>query len=346
MKNLTSLTFFVILLMSCKDKKPVLPQPPVEYFQIDSIDLSNTNFNRRFGVYDMKFDSKDRIWLGTSSGLMMYDQQTKVWQIFDKNNFPPPPGFSIDYIVYNIEIDNNDNVYVTVGQVNHQLYIFNGTSWRTDSLAGHVRFLKNDKKNNILWVSTSAGLLSIKNGIKTLYNKSNSILTTLPPPNETSYYIFQVGTKPDGTVWLGADGDLLKFDGRNWQRFDNKMLPNKGLITNYLEVDSNGVVFVGISDVFYSFDGQNITNLTDSIKKYRTGNVFDFYCSPSTNNLFLQNGSDILYYNRVKNTYQVIDSKNSNLSQSGSSSCIAFDSKGDAWVAKSSFVGKLPVNIR
>lgn len=346
MKNLTSLAFFVILLMSCKDKKPILPQPPVAYFQIDSIDLSNTTFNRRFEVYDMKFDSKDRIWLGTSSGLMMYDQQTKVWQIFDKNNFPSPPGFSIDYIVYHVEIDNNDNVYITVGQVNNQLYIFNGATWRTDSLAGYIRFLKMDKKNNTLWLSTGAGLLSIKNGIKTLYNKSNSILTTLPPPNETSYDIFQIGTKADGTVWLGADGDLIKFDGTSWQRFGNKILPNKGLVTRYVSVDKNGVVFVGVSDVFYSFDGQNIVNLTDSIKKYRTGTVFDFYCSPSTNNLFLQNGSSILYYNRDKNTYQVIDSKNSNLSRSGAFSCIAFDSKGDAWVAKSSFVGKLPVSIR
>jgi hypothetical protein len=347
MKNLFFFLLLINLLTSCKDKIPPVTPKVVEQIQIDTIDLTNTTFDRRFGVWDMKFDSKDRLWIGTTNGLLMYDQQTKVWQTFDKSNFPPPNGFSIDYDVYHIEIDKNDNVYVQVGQVNNQLYVFNGTTWRVDSLPNYLRFFTLDNKNNTLWVGTDSGLLSIKNGVRKLYDKDNSILTTMPPPNQTFYYTLGMDTDSNGTLWFGHDGDLVKFDGTNWQRFKNADLPNKGWITRHVRIDNNGLIFIAGYDVCYTFNGKAVVqNLSDTLKVHGLTYVDEMYFNPTTNNVFFRTFFNVLYYNRDKQAFQVIDTDNSKLPQRNSMPCIAFDSKGNAWIAKSSFIGQLPKTIR
>jgi hypothetical protein len=347
MKNYFFIGLIICLSISCKERTPVTPPEVIERIEIDTLDLTNTTFDRRFGVWDMKFDSKDRLWIGTTNGLLMYDSQTKAWKTFDKSTFPPPQGYLTDSQVYYIEIDKSDNVYVRVGQVNNQLYIFNGTAWRVDTLQGSIYRFKMDNKNNTLWIGTSKGLVSVKNGVKTLYDKNNSILIPKPTSNEVYYDILGMDTEPNGTLWFGADADLIKFDGINWQRFKNADLPNKGWIVKTVKIDNNGLIFIDGYEVIYTFNGEKvIQDLTATFKKYDDWRISDFYFNPFSNNVFFQRPYDILYQNRDNQTFKVISSGNSKLPQVSSTPCIAFDSKGNAWIAKSSFIGKLPSNFR
>jgi hypothetical protein len=347
MKNLLILLSTFLFVISCKEKAPVSPIEIVEKIKIDTLSFSGVSFNTSFGVYDMKFDSKDRLWVGTTNGLLMYDQQTERWTRFDESNFPPPKGFSIDYIVDQIEIDNKDNVYVKVGLVNYQIYIFNGTNWRTDELPGWLRYLKFDKKNNNLWFSTSAGLLSYKNGIKMFYDKNNSILSTMPEPNQNYYQLLRMETEPNGTLWFGDGYKMIKFDGKNWEKFDYDKFPNKGWIIHVVGIDNNGLIYLNRYDQSFVFDGTNIIrNTTDTLKKYGIDYIEKIYTNPQTNNSFIKAGFGILFNDKKKETYKSINPSNSNMPSLSTGVCIAFDSKGSAWIAKSSFIGKLPESLR
>jgi hypothetical protein len=347
MKNLLILLSTFAFVISCKEKTLDSPIEIVEKIKIDTLSFSGVSFKASFGVYDMKFDSKDRLWVGTTNGLLMYDQQTAKWTRFDDSNFPPPSGFSIDYNVEEIEIDNKDNVYVKIGQLNNQIYIFNGTNWRTEELSGYLRYLKFDKKKNNLWLGTSAGLLSYKDGVKMLYDKNNSILSTKPEPNEKQYEILKMETEPNGTLWFSDRYKLIKFDGKNWEKFDNDIFPNKGWIIEVVGIDNNGLIYLNRNKQSFIFDGTNvIRNTTDTLKKYGIDYIEKIYTNPQTNNSFVKSYFDILFNDKKKEIYKSINSNNSSLPFLNTGVCIAFDSKGSAWIAKSSFIGKLPDDFK
>jgi hypothetical protein len=348
MRNLLLLLTIFIFAVSCKEKIQDSPIEIVEKIKIDTLSFKGVSFSTRFGVYDMKFDSKDRLWVGTTNGLLMYDQQTERWTRFDESNFPPPKGYSTDYIVEQIEIDNNDNVYVKVGQGNYPIYIFNGTNWKAEQLPGYLSYMKFDKRNNNLWLGTSGGLLLKNNGINKLYDKTNSPLITSPEPNTNSYEILRMDIEPNGTFWTTNSYSLMKFDGTNWENIDYREFPNKGWIMRITGIDNNGLIHLNRLDQSFVFDGKNIIrNTTDTLKKYGVDYIEQIYTNPQTNNSFIKAGFGILFNDRKRDTYKTLNSTNINFPPFLSSGvCIAFDSKGSAWIAKSSFIGKLPNDLK
>jgi ligand-binding sensor domain-containing protein len=109
---------------------------------------------------------------------------------------------------------------------------------------------------NEIWFSTKAGVLKL--------DKSTMQVTTFNPANSNvpSNKVEHITKDANGNIWIGTyDQAIAKYDGTNWTAYaypNNFFNSLSTTVETYcVEVDNQGIVWIGTSEGLARFDGTN-----------------------------------------------------------------------------------------
>lgn len=114
-------------------------------------------------------------------------------------------------------------------------------------------------KNDIKWVGTSAGLITINGNNWKNYTKTNSLL-----PSEN---IQALAIQNNGTIWIGTDAGLVKFDGLKWHVYtkqNSQILDDSIMSLCYDNLTKK--IWVGTAKGLFSIDEDGKQELFDEFE--------------------------------------------------------------------------------
>lgn len=209
--------------------------------------LSNT-------ITCLEVDDKDNIWIGTGDGLSKYENG--VW-----TNYTFGTQGSIQNQVQCLKFANN-RIFVGLYE---GLKSFDGVEWSDHvTPADHsVKAITADSENN-LWVGTNyrLGKITFQDNYNTLYefNIGNSKL----PSN----YVKQVAFNSDGYAWICTNLGIAKFDGINWEIYNDK-----NLLLTERDISFTSVAVEASNNLWFATNTGLVLHLLDGdIVKYDTTN--------------------------------------------------------------------------
>lgn len=209
----------------------------VSYNGINTWSVYNTTNSGLVGnsMASMTIDSNDVKWIGTFSGLSVFDGST--WTNYHVSNSGLP-----DNDVRELDFDANGNAWIPTwgGGVAK----FDGTNWTTYNFnnsplpSDNVPVVRVDAAQNI-WMGTTIGLAKFDGTNWTVFDNLNSPL----PTNDIRALEFN----DNGEVFIGTrQGGLAVYDGTNWTIYNwqNSPLPSDEIWS--LEFDSTtGILWIG-----------------------------------------------------------------------------------------------------
>ncbi len=221
-------------------------------------------------VNDIATDKHGNVWVGIlrsyvpkhryrGGGLAKFNGEE--WTIFDADNSDIKSNW-----VRSVAVDQNDIVWVFTGNsqdetvpiIRPALNAFDGETWthyhpeNSDMPIWNVSSITVDERN-ILWMTSSSGLLKYDRTDWTLYTTQN---TDLPANQINTFHIDN-----QNNLWIGVDGDigiggLVSFDGTDMTYYDISNALLYGLIM-YVGVHQGKVVFSSVRDGgLVKFDGE------------------------------------------------------------------------------------------
>ena len=175
-------------------------------------------------IFDIVFDSTGIIWVATESGLTT-SEDGLVWEHFDTTNTT-----LLSDQIESIAIDSNDDPWVVATNSDLSLAgigYFDGTAWQYYTSANselpaatQFRDIAVDV-NNVKWIASDNGLISYDGAAFTVYNTSNSELS--------SNDIAKVAIDDQDRVWALVGNAIDIFDGSNWTQINSNEWP----VTNF-----------------------------------------------------------------------------------------------------------------
>lgn len=253
----------------------------------------------------IKFDRKNRLWIGTNKGLYMRDGET--WTVYNKNNS------ILSKSVQSMAFDSSNRLWC--GTSGGGLFCFDGTQWSNyttsnSSLPSDYVGLVTIDNNNVLWLNCrdprypdkmmseyGLGLTCFDGNTWTTYNHNNS-----PLPSDC---FWDVQVDADNRLWIATAGDagLVCFDGTAWMTYDTDnsgialnevtkitidskrdliwltQYPGLGLSVARMNCKTSGIcpaTFTYQSDVYYDLLGRRV--------------------KPTTHGIYVNNGKKIMVY--------------------------------------------------
>ncbi len=198
-------------------------------------------------IYDLKFDSRERLWLATNKGLACFDGVN--WTIYNTENSDLPQNFIMD-----LEIDENDVLWL--GLLDAGLMRFDGAAWRRYDLgqsplpAGSVFAIEVDNEQNV-WLGGYSGLIKYDG---TKWHKFGAE----PGSPQSSLNCLEADSA--GSLWFGATGanPLGRYDGTNFFVYDSTTAPFSREQVNVIYTGKQGNIWIGSSySGLYKFDGND-----------------------------------------------------------------------------------------
>jgi len=153
-------------------------------------------------VFDIKADSKDRIWFATDgSGLTMYDGQ-EFYNYSDQMD-------SLSRVVYSIVEDGSGTIWFSTpksGLYNFDGNTFNSYTSSNGLLSSQVVGLAVDKHGDILSIHTDGiDVINIKRNQIVTYGSAYGIKSINPQ-------IKAIATDSKGNVWIGTEENIILFE--------------------------------------------------------------------------------------------------------------------------------------
>jgi ligand-binding sensor domain-containing protein len=157
-------------------------------------------------------DKFNTLWVGTESGLTIFDEKSLNWTVFKK------PNFQVDLTGNNIQgqafIEDYDGTlwigtWFGLNRVRpdrKSVYYYTSDTAKSYLSSDHVISLYNDTKNRQLWIGTFGGglnLLDIATSKITHFTEDDGL------PNSTIYGIRE---DKDGNLWLSTNNGLSRFN--------------------------------------------------------------------------------------------------------------------------------------
>ncbi|MBT33781.1 MAG: hypothetical protein CMO01_29300 [Thalassobius sp.] len=188
------------------------------------------NYNSANHIHEIYEDSKGRMWLGSTHGLLKFDKTKEQFSIYQDNN-NDIKGLKGNYVRAILE-DKKGYLWVGTSEGLNRLYFgesglltpvfehFVHENWNENSLSyNYVRTLYEDKSGNI-WIGTAGGglnRLSIKesNGNETFTFKRYSQKDGLPNNS-----IYGVLSDKNDNLWISTNRELSCFDTKT-EKFKN-----------------------------------------------------------------------------------------------------------------------------
>ena len=344
---------FICLLAFTMCRKPeihtepsVITNPPIppEYQLVDTVDMTSSPIPFGYGVEQMIFDSKDRLWvISEALKLYRYDPNTKIWTYFNSGSFQANLQ-DIFFGISEIEAGNGDDIYaIDLNGSNGYFYKYNGSFWQRDSVDSRKLYcIWFDKSTKTLWINSDKGVFEVNENQKRLH-------ADMSLRNAKGWYLLYdlVGDK-QGNIWVAGDEFVAKYDGSQWRKIELNRLANSYAVNLNIAIDNKNQIWTGVANYFHAYDGANITyNFADSLKKFDYSCV-DAFINPKSDNVFLSSfSSEIMFIQPHLNKFKKINSKNTDfITQQPKKIAVAFDLKGDVWVGGNRFIGKLPTNVK
>jgi len=222
----------VILLCILTGSGMVYPQ--TVNWQVYNADNSELPDNQ---VFSIAIDSLGYKWIGTKSGLVMFDNEN--WKVFDKKSTKGTPYT----IVRSILIDPDGVLWtgtwgdgmaqMTMMKSENEIHSHNWINYRDNNSAmphNTVKSIALDEFGN-KWIGTEGGLVLMEKldwgfgGVKwkTFFSDNSGL---------SNNAIQSVLTDKFGNIWIGTfGGGISKFDGENWTVHD---IRNSDLPDNYI----------------------------------------------------------------------------------------------------------------
>ncbi len=183
-----------------------------------------------------KFDLKGNLWVGSGSGVWVYDGAN--WRCYQMAN----SGLPNDFVAY-VCVDAENRKWIST---HGGLAVFDDPHWTVYKHANSG--LPNDTvapiafdEQGIAWIGTWGGGLARFDGTQWIvYNPANSGL-----PNAN---IEDVAIDSKGVKWIATEGGLARFDGMNWRTWNraNSRLPDN--ILQALVFDRYENLWLGMRD--------------------------------------------------------------------------------------------------
>lgn len=178
-------------------------------------------------ICQMRFDRNDRLWLGTTHGLICRDRGR--WIVYNKENSSLPTNY-----IYSLDFDSQNRVWC--GTFGGGLLCFDGV--QTTSYTTHQNLASNYvasvcvDKDDVVWFNCrhslnpeiyGFGLSSMRNGQVTTYTASDTPLA--------SNTIWDIQADGQNNLWLatGEDRGVTQFDGTHWKVYNAE---NSGIALN------------------------------------------------------------------------------------------------------------------
>lgn len=185
------------------------------------------NYVSTIARYDNEY-----LWFGTLEGLVRFDGVQ--FKVFNKFN---TPGISDSFISC---LEPLSNGIIAVGTEKGGLLIYsNGVfqSFGINSAPGslYIRSLEHDMRGN-LWIGTGFGLYKME------LNKAH--FTKIDNPLVSSSNISALFCDSGGTLWIGANGRLLKMTGEDITVFADTNVLGNGQVTSIC-MDKQGFIWAG-----------------------------------------------------------------------------------------------------
>ena len=279
---------------------------PIEYSSLPISDISKERKSKfthfRIGNRNVKsiFAEADKVWVGTSGGVIRYQPETDDYRLFDVKNGLLANG------IFHVSRWTDDKMLVgTYGgglaiydEIKDKFEIFNVPHGLADAFVYDVLVMPDGD----LWIATWSGANRVKGGrladpsaweTYTVENTNNGL------PND---WVYGLDLGKNGEVWFATEGGLARFQDDKWTNWNHKdgqgadydlvkadntfntdpatvsshharqkiemglQNVNTAYNPNYivaLEVDKNGIVWVGTWGGGLSrFDGENYVNYT------------------------------------------------------------------------------------
>jgi ligand-binding sensor domain-containing protein len=190
---------------------------------IGAIDTTGNEIEFNFGIfsppgregsYEFAFDSRKRVWLGTTQGLLMFDYKSTLfnpaddsWVIFTKQS--GLPGVE----VVSIAVDAKDRIWI--GTANGAGVLANDTFTSiTTPLSNDIKKVRVDEWG-VVWFLTARGLSRYNPNTRQWinYTQGNSQIIPNPDPiNLTSFYTCLNIDSRNGFLLVGTQAGLSKFE--------------------------------------------------------------------------------------------------------------------------------------
>ncbi len=196
-----------------------------------ALQLSFSHINRVF------VDSRDRVWLATSKGLLVSDTKESRREFRLLQN----PLFGNDAFL-DVSEDHSGQIWVVSDK---NLLSFDGSAWsrldlNREQLGRHLSEVVTDKSET-LWID------DMDAGVARLTIKGGKVLRFSRPTLSSNQVLF-LNKDHRGWIWVGQDHGVEVFDGWLWRRYSE----DDGLIWNDCDskaffADADGSVWIGTS---------------------------------------------------------------------------------------------------
>ena len=211
----------------------------------------------------MHLDRKNELWMGTDSGLFIYNP------LFDKilpfssrvDSFPKITALSGDSSG-NLYIGTSSGVICLKNKKQTGFYPLNST--QENSLPGHHIYHINCEQPGFLWISTNEGLARLHLGTKEMTVFTHDEMNPNSIPSSLVVYTF---FGPDGNLWVSTSAGMAICNMNN-QAFTDMSVPDSSSLSSRLASciieDKRGNIWLGTTE-----KGINVLNIrTDKIKHY------------------------------------------------------------------------------
>uniref|UniRef100_A0A7C6EB26 T9SS type A sorting domain-containing protein n=1 Tax=candidate division WOR-3 bacterium TaxID=2052148 RepID=A0A7C6EB26_UNCW3 len=240
----------------------------------------------RPGSYEFAFDSRNRVWLGTTEGLLMLDYRGTLfnpaddtWVIFKEQS--GLPGIE----VVSVACDFKDRIWV--GTANGGAVLESGKFLSVNPpLSSDIKKVRVDTFGQV-WFLTSRGLCRYDPQTKNWTNYTQANCPIIPNPDlaQTNFYTALHIDSKNGFILIGTQAGLAKFELKDTieptltqvRVFPNPCIKGLHQSVSFESLPSNSKVFV------YTLAGKKLTELRVNPNNHRA----TFYLGETASGIYL-----------------------------------------------------------
>ena len=311
---------------------------PVYSSQISKVkvELADTTYwvdysDMTSGIHDnvissVAVDQNDVVWVGSKNGVSSYDG--REWQYYSSDN-----SGLIGMVINSIKVDKENNKWFAT---NSGISKYNGSIWVNEATSTSPTF-PNNWVEDIEFLEDGRKIIATKNGLG--ISSNNEWKVTRFGTDPYANWFTDIAVIDENDIWIThKNNGLLHLDGSRFGErfFSDENSPDLIFSYNSVAIDEDEVWFghsinetngiVGLST--FSFSDNNFNRI-----RYQALWGIDVY------NIKIKNGNEKWIASRnglfVFNDYnnrKLYNTQNSPLKAWGVFD-VAFDSKGDAWIA-------------
>mgnify|MGYP001297701647 CR=1 FL=1 len=309
---------------------------------LNDIEIYNTansgiNYNQ---INSIEFENPNRLWVGTSNGLSIFDLSTNIWYNFNTSITTPPwcclDNENVTAVEWAEEINTmfigtNNGIlgfFSEDGEIN-----YDSTNWTTSigsSCSANNNIINSILYDDGIWSGSTDGLC-----IENLGGEGEWLLQNTQTGFYSNHFKSIIKNPNTDLIAIGTmNGGLITYDGE----FNNYYSSNSGILDNsVLDVtfDQNNNIIITTPQAGLGILTENnswvwLNNLNSNIASNSLKNV----TVDINNNLWittLENG--LSHY--INNTFYNYNTSNSNLPDN-KINCLLFDENNNLWLGTDS----------